>query len=63
MAGLPPLLGFVGTVTVSGDSTSQSVISTSGVGANANISLGSQALPGTTFDVGNVTGNSNTSLG
>ncbi len=55
-------LVFVGTVTVSGDSTSQSVISTSGVGANANISLGSQALPGTTFDVGNVTGNSNTDL-
>ena len=56
-------LALVGTVVVGGSSTLQSVISTSGVGANANVSLGSLGLPGTVFQVANVTGNGNTDLG
>jgi autotransporter-associated beta strand protein len=51
-------LTFVGTVVVGGSSTVPSTIFTTGTGANANASLGSAALPGTTFDVANVTGDS-----
>jgi autotransporter-associated beta strand protein len=53
---------FVGTVVVGGVSTNPTVITTTGIGANANISLGSIGLPGTIFEVANVTGNSNVDL-
>ncbi|WP_367872528.1 beta strand repeat-containing protein [Luteolibacter sp. Populi] len=46
---------FVGTVVVGGVSSNPSVVSTSGTGPNANVSLGSVGLPGTTFQVANVT--------
>jgi autotransporter-associated beta strand protein len=47
-------LALVGTVVVGGSSTVASTISTSGTGANANVSLGSAGLPGTTFQVADV---------
>ena len=58
IAGFDTNLCFVGTVVVDGDSTEPSTISTSGAGPNANASLGSAALPGTIFDVADVTGSS-----
>ncbi len=48
-------LAFVGTVTVGGSSTQPALIHTTGAGDNANISLGSNGLPGTTFQVADVT--------
>jgi autotransporter-associated beta strand protein len=48
-------LTFVGTVVVGGTSTLPSTIFTSGTGAYANASLGSVGLPGTTFQVADVT--------
>ncbi len=51
-------LAFVGTVIVGGDSTAPSTISTPITGPNANISLGSLGLTGTTFQVADVTGDS-----
>jgi autotransporter-associated beta strand protein len=48
-------LCFVGTLAVGGSSTIPSMIFTSGVGANANASLGSIGLPGTVFQVADVT--------
>ena len=53
---------FVGTVVVGGVSTTPTVISTSGTGAYANISLGSLGLLGTTFQVADVTADSNVDL-
>ncbi len=50
-------LAFVGTFVVGGASDRiPSFIHTTGTGANANASLGSMGLPGTTFQVANVTG-------
>lgn len=51
---------FVGIVKVGG--TTPTTIVTTGLGAFANISLGSVGLPGTTFEVANVTANSNVDL-
>lgn len=55
-------LTFVGTVIVGGSSSLPSVIATSGTGANANASLGSAGLPGTIFQVADVTASSNVDL-
>ena len=55
-------LTFVGTVVVGGSSTFPSVISTSGTGDNANASLGSLGLPGTVFQVADVTGDAEADL-
>ncbi|RYD53881.1 MAG: hypothetical protein EOP83_22785, partial [Verrucomicrobiaceae bacterium] len=49
-------LTFVGTMVVGGSSILPSTISTSGTGDNANASLGSLGLPGTVFQVADVTG-------
>ncbi|MES2920172.1 MAG: autotransporter-associated beta strand repeat-containing protein [Verrucomicrobiota bacterium] len=51
-------LAFVGTVVVGGTSILPSMISTTGTGPYANISLGSLGLLGTTFQVANVTNSS-----
>jgi len=53
---------FVGTVVVGGSSSIPTTVNTTGVGANANASLGSAAAPGTTFQVADVTGNGNPDL-
>ncbi|WP_193211627.1 beta strand repeat-containing protein [Luteolibacter marinus] len=55
-------LAFVGTVAVGGVSEFPSFIFTTGVGTNANASLGSVGLPGTVFDVADVTGDSGVDL-
>ncbi len=55
-------IALVGTLTVGGVSTTASSIFTSGSGVNANISLGSAGLPGTIFQVANVTNNSSVDL-
>ena len=55
-------LAFVGTLVVGGSSTVPSVIHTTGTGAYANASLGSLGLPGTTFQVADVTSNSDPDL-
>jgi autotransporter-associated beta strand protein len=60
IAGFNTNLGLVGTVIVSG--TTPSTISTSGTGANANVSLGDGGLLGTTFQVADVTGNASDDL-
>ncbi|MES2920173.1 MAG: autotransporter-associated beta strand repeat-containing protein [Verrucomicrobiota bacterium] len=49
-------LSFVGTVVVGGDSTLPSTIHVTNPGTYSNVSLGSNGLPGTTFQVANVTG-------
>ncbi len=49
-------LALVGTLIVGGSSTVPSMIFTSGIGDNANASLGSVGLPGTVFQVADVTG-------
>lgn len=49
---------LVGTVVVGGTSTVPSTVTTTGTGATANVSLGSSGLPGTTFQVADVTGTS-----
>ncbi|MEK7949883.1 autotransporter-associated beta strand repeat-containing protein [Luteolibacter soli] len=49
-------LCFVGTMVVGGSSVFPSTISTSGTGGTANASLGSIGLPGTVFQVADVTG-------
>jgi len=51
-------LTLVGTVIVGGSSTTPSVIHTTGTGPYANISLGSSGLPGTVFQVADVTSSS-----
>ncbi|MEO5914775.1 MAG: autotransporter-associated beta strand repeat-containing protein [Luteolibacter sp.] len=56
IAGFDTNLCFVGTLVVGGDSIEPSAIITAGTGPNANASLGSGALPGTTFQVADVTG-------
>jgi autotransporter-associated beta strand protein len=56
IAGFDTNLCFVGTLSVGGDSAEPSAIITSGTGPNANASLGSIGLPGTIFDVDDVTG-------
>lgn len=48
-------LAFVGTLVVGGSSTQPALIHTTGTGDYANISLGSVGLPGTTFQVADVT--------
>ncbi|MEO5711949.1 MAG: autotransporter-associated beta strand repeat-containing protein, partial [Luteolibacter sp.] len=58
IAGFDTSLCFVGTVTVGGDSNLATTIITPTAGPSANISLGSGALPGTTFNVTDVTGTS-----
>ena len=55
-------LAFVGTLVVGGVSSVPSLISTGGTGANANASLGSLGLPGTIFQVADVTNDSNVDL-
>ncbi|MCW1925352.1 autotransporter-associated beta strand repeat-containing protein [Luteolibacter arcticus] len=55
-------LCFVGTLVVGGSSILPSSIFTSGTGDNANASLGSAGLPGTVFQVANVTGNADADL-
>ena len=55
-------LCFVGTLVVGGSSIAPSTISTSGTGDNANASLGSVALPGTVFQVADVTGDGGADL-
>jgi len=57
-------MAFVGPVVVGGTSPNPTVISTSGTGPYANISLGSLGvgLAGTTFQVADVTGDSNVDL-
>ena len=55
-------LTFVGTMVVGGSSTIPSTISTSGTGDNANASLGSVGLPGTVFQVADVTSNGDADL-
>ncbi|MEI7909692.1 MAG: autotransporter-associated beta strand repeat-containing protein [Verrucomicrobiota bacterium] len=55
-------LTFVGTLVVGGSSTVPSVITTTGTGAYANASLGSLGLPGTTFQVADVTSSSDPDL-
>lgn len=56
IAGFDTSLCFVGTVTVGGDSNLPSTVITPVAGPAANISLGSAGLPGTTFNVTDVTG-------
>lgn len=48
-------IALVGTVTVGGASTDPTTVFTTGIGANANITLGSLGLIGTTFQVADVT--------
>ncbi|MEO5916249.1 MAG: autotransporter-associated beta strand repeat-containing protein [Luteolibacter sp.] len=62
IAGFDTSLCFVGTVTVGGDSNLASTINTPNAGPNANVSLGSAALPGTVFDVTDVTGTADVDL-
>jgi autotransporter-associated beta strand protein len=54
VAGFNTNLCLVGTVIVGGVSTLPSQIITTGTGPNANVSLGSMGLPGTTFQVADV---------
>jgi len=55
-------LALVGTVVVGGTSSVPAVIYTQTAGATANASLGSLGLPGTTFQVADVTGDSGVDL-
>jgi autotransporter-associated beta strand protein len=48
-------IALVGMVTVGGDSSNPTTVFTTGIGANANITLGSLGLIGTTFQVSDVT--------
>lgn len=48
-------IAFVGTVVVGGSSVIPSLVHTTGTGPNANVSLGSLGLVGTTFQVADVT--------
>ena len=51
-------MAFVGTVVVGGVSTDPTLVTTLGTGPNANVSLGSLGLPGTVFQVADVTSSS-----
>lgn len=55
-------IALVGTVVVGGSSTVPAEIHTTGTGANANLSLGSAGLPGTIFQVANVSGDATADL-
>lgn len=55
-------IALVGTVIVGGDSSVPSEIFTVGSGPNASISLGSAGLPGTVFQVADVTGDASADL-
>jgi autotransporter-associated beta strand protein len=55
-------IALVGTVVVGGSSTVPSEILTVGTGPNATVSLGSTGLPGTVFQVADVTGDSGADL-
>lgn len=55
-------LALVGTVIVGGESNVPANVYTTGTGANANISLGSLGVPGTTFQVANVSNDASADL-
>jgi len=55
-------IALVGTVVVGGSSTVPVEVHTTGTGPNANVSLGSTGLPGTVFQVADVTGDGGADL-
>jgi autotransporter-associated beta strand protein len=62
IAGFDTALCFVGTVTVAGDSNLASTVITPTAGPTANASLGSPGLPGTVFNVSDVTSSADVDL-